>query len=172
MGTLNAIYVRAGLADPLMLKATYPTAYTEAGSSFFAIDLRPDQFGCPEDELLFLSQTLLTDVLWITFQSAADAFEFHHWKAGKLLRSLIFGGKVQGIWERVDGVPEAWERDTFFEARQLKSLLEDEEDAAKRNQIQRIFDDGILEVGSWLPMVDARESARAIAEFYNLPGWR
>jgi hypothetical protein len=171
MGTLNAIYVRAD-QQASALKATYPSAYTEPGSSFFAIDLPPDHFDCPEGELLALSKTMETDVLWITFQSAVDAFVYHHWKSGLLQRSLVFGAMEQGIWEQVEGNAEPWEREAFFESRQLRSLLEDMDDAEERQQTQRIYDEQVLEVGNWLPMVDARESARAIAEHYGLPGWQ
>lgn len=150
----------------------YPTAYTEPGSSFFAIELSPEDFDCPEAELLELSENLDTDVIWITFQSAADAFVYHHWKSGVVVRSLTYGAMEQGVWEQVVGMPEPWERDALFATRQLNGLLEDMGDVQERRQTQRIFDEQILKVGSWLPMVDARESARAIAEFYRLPGWR
>lgn len=171
MGTLNAIYIRS--AVPIeTIDASWPTAYTEPGSGFFAIDLPPDHFDCPSDRLAALSGVLDTDVLWITFQSAADAFAYHHWKSGYLQRSLEHGMLEQGIWEKVEGETEPWEREAFFQPRQLARLLEDAGSEQERTTTKRLFDQQILELGSWLPMVDARESARAIAAHYALPGWQ
>lgn len=149
MGTLSAIYVRPTQpAQGAGLLANHPTAYTEPGLEFYAIEQPSTVFNPPEDELAKLSACLGTDVLWIGFQSAADAFQFHHWRAGTRLRALIHGCVEQGIWERVEGEPEPWERNALSDPHEAE-----------------------LKVGSTAPSVDAREAARAVAEYYRLPGW-
>jgi hypothetical protein len=171
MGTLNAIYVRADHAKAALLKVTYPTAYTEANSDFYAIDLPRDHFDCPTDELRKLSRELETDVLWITFQSTSDSFAYYHWRSGTFLRNLMYGCSEQGMWEHVEGYAERWEYSALFPQRDLQWLLESSEDEVEKQHTRRVYTQGILETGSMLPMVDARESARAIAEYYELPGW-
>jgi hypothetical protein len=80
MGTLNAIYVRAAEPEKMAaVRAEHPSAYTESGSEFYAIE-EPTNYVPPESDLASLSSRLNTDVLWLGFQSAVDAFQFHHWR--------------------------------------------------------------------------------------------
>lgn len=171
MGTLNAIYVRATQQEVVTrLLVEYPTAETEPGLEFYVIEQPRTAFEPPEAELAALSARLNTDVLWLTVQSAADAFGFHHWQGGKHLRTLVYGYAEQGVWERVEGEPEQWEREGLFDPQRLASRLED---ANKKEtaELNRIWREAELVVGRTVPSIDAMEAARSVAEFYHLPGW-
>jgi hypothetical protein len=170
MGTLNAIYVRATEQQSAILRATYPTAYTERGSEFYVIEQARTAFTPPEDQLADLSANLGTDVLWLTSQTNSDAFRFHHWRAGKQLRALVYGYIEQFVWEAVEGEPEPWEREAFFDPRQLKDALK----GATRKEaaeLKRIWREAELAVGRTTPSIAAGEAAESVAEFYRLPGW-
>lgn len=170
MGTLNAIYVRATRSQSELLRMAYPRARTERGREFYVVEQPRTEFNPPEDELAGLSARLDTDVLWVSFQSAADAFRFHHWRAGKHLRALIYAYEEQGVWERVEGEPEPWEHEAFFSSWQLESALAD---ASKKEaaSLRRVWRDATLVVGQTVPFIAGREAAQAVAEYYHLPGW-
>jgi len=172
MGTLNAVYIRSAQPVTTTIKAKERTGYTIPGSSFYAVDLDSSEFGCPEDEILQLSLSLQTDAIWITFQSTADVFVYHHCNKGSVVRSLCFGRFNEREWERIEGIPEPWENATFFDTKKLAFLLKYEKDKKRRDEIERFFNAGSLKLGSDIPGIDARESARAIATFFNLPGWQ
>ena len=122
MGTHNAIYIRAPDARVVAaVRGAYRGAYAEVGSEFVAVDQPLDQFECPERELADLSARLGTDVLWLSFQSVVDAFQFYHWDAGRRARSLVYGCfEQERTWERVEGVAEPWERAALFDPGTLK----------------------------------------------------
>ena len=171
MGTLNAIYVRA--ANPTVataVRATYPSAYTEPGTSFFAIDQPDDQFRCPGVELQAISARLKTDVIWLSFQSVVDAFQYHHWQTGKHVRSLVYGCfEKEREWERADGTAQPWEAEVLFGDLDRALRFRDSED--DRREIERVYRAHLVEVGAFEPSLDAREAARGVAKFFRLPGW-
>ena len=171
MGTLNAVYVRA--SDPVTaaaVRAAYSVAYSESGTSFFAVDQPDDHFRCPDAEMEALSARLKTDVIWLSFQSAVDAFQYHHWNDGKLVRSLVYGCfEKEREWERVEGTPQPWESGVFFG--DLDRALRYRDSEEERREIERIYRGKIIEVGAFEPALEARESARGVAEFFRLPGW-
>jgi hypothetical protein len=171
MGTLNAIYVRATNPDTAAaLVAKHSAAYTEAGMDFYAIDQPDDHFRCPERQLSELSADLRTDVIWLSFQSVVDAFQFHHWRDGKHLRSLVYGCfENEREWERVEGTPEPWEASMFFG--DLDRALRHRGSEQERRDIERIYRGNLIEVGAFEPSLDAREAARGVAEFFKVPGW-
>ena len=145
MGTLNAIYVRTTGADSLKaIKKKYRKLVTEEGLGFVWIQRLDKEVECPEKELAAWAKQLGTDVLWLSFQSVSDSFQFHHWHAGEHLRSLEYQINQEG-WERAEGTPEPWE--------------------------PAAFEDIEPEAGSHEPFIDARETARAVGEHYQLPGW-
>lgn len=171
MGTLNAIYVRArDAATAAAVRATYPTACSESGTSFVAIEQPDDHFRCPDAELQALSAKLKTDVIWLSFQSAVDAFQYHHWTAGKHLRSLVYGCfENEREWERVEGAPQPWEANVFFG--DLDRAIKYRDSEKERREIGRIYRENLIEVGACEPSLDAREVARGVAEFFKFPGW-
>ena len=172
MGTMNAIYVRATESAKVnALRVEHPTAYTEPRSEFYAIEQQPSQFVAPEAKLAILSARLDTDVLWLGFQSVVDAFQFHRWRSGEHRRALVFGCfGHERTWERADGVPEEWERAAFFDAKELAHAL-NFANAQEALELQRIWRDSELVAARMDPNIDSRESARKVAEYYQLPGW-
>jgi|GEM_PF-990166 len=158
VGTPNAIYVRATEpAKVAALSAEHPTAYTEPGSEFYAIDQESTNFVPPETDLASLSDRLGTDVLWLGFQSLVDAFQFHHWRSGKHVRALVFGCfEQERTWERVEGEGEAWERATFFDDKRLARRLEwaSSQDA---EELRRIWREAEIKPGRIEPGIDGRE---------------
>jgi hypothetical protein len=172
LGTLTAIYIRA--SDPTKadaLLAEYPDAFTEPNTRYYAVEDPPCGWNPPEADLRDLSARLETDVLWLTFQSLVDAFEYHHWDAGQHLRTLVFGCHgEERKWERSEGQAEPWERDAIFDREGLAFWLEGASGDEKR-EYERIWRDAVLSPGQSLPSLDAREVARKVAEYYRLPGW-
>jgi hypothetical protein len=170
MGTLNAIYVR--ITEPYKvakLLETYPKAFTEPGSSFHAIMSSSQK--PPVDDLSRLSEDLDTDILWLSFQSVVDAFEFYHWRSGKRMRALVFGCYAEErTWERAEGDPEPWELAAIFDLKRLAYALEDAP-ADEVEELRRIWKDSVIMAGHHDPSIDARETARKVAEYYHLPGW-
>jgi hypothetical protein len=174
MGTMFAIHVRAPKTNSLAARlAQYGPQFTEPGSAFCAVEL-PIREGPSENELADfrrLSRELNTDVLWLGFSSVSDSFRFHHWRFGQELRALAFGWlREQGLWELVEGNPESWERSAFFLPRTLAIWSEGAKEA-EAQEMKRIWAAAEVREGRFIPPIDARESARAVAEFYGLPGW-
>ena len=173
MGTLNAFYVRIGPSQSRdLLLGSCPEAYTEEGSEYYAVEMPEDHFDVPTARLLQLSVDLGTSVIWLQFQSAVDSFHYCHWDRGAVVRTLVYGCfEMERTWERIEGASEAWESSTFFDAKELSRLLADFEDDEEQSRLKVIWSQEVLEVGSEFPMLDSRETARKVAEFYRLPGW-
>jgi hypothetical protein len=169
MATRNAIYVRVTEpAKVASLRAEYPSAYTEAGSEFYGVE---QGWLVPEAELARLSARLATDVLWLGFQTAVDAFQFYHWRSGKQLRALVDGCfKGERTWERAEGEPEEWERAVIFDPTYLAYALQNA-DSEHAEELQRIWREAEIVPGRMQPMINARKAAPKVAEFYGLPGW-
>src|SRR5436190_3006000 len=86
MGTWNAFYVKTkDEAAVSAVRAEFPDAEIEEAPEFIGVRLPDDAFEAPEETLAELPRRLKTDVMWLGFQSAVDAFQFHHWRAGKQL---------------------------------------------------------------------------------------
>lgn len=172
MGTLKAIYVRAKNANTVQaIREAYPTAITERHTQFFAIDRALHESDCPEDELRSLAARLKTDVIWLSFQSTVQAFKFFHWHNDAQLRYLVYGCTQERLWERIEGDPEPWEQRAIFDRVDLAGILDGYDDPTERDEVERLYLERILAPGNFWPLLDARETARAVAEFYRLPGW-
>jgi hypothetical protein len=171
MGTLNAFYVRAsGDSTPLAIQQRFPLAGIEPGEVF--VGVMHDNFEPPHKDLALLSEELATDVIWLSFQSVVDAFEFHHWQKGKALRSLVFGCYAEErTWERVEGEPEAWEREAFFDPKNLRYPMESAKTDQEKHEFERIWRDAELMPGRTEPNIDSREAAWKCAQHYCFPGW-
>jgi hypothetical protein len=172
MGTLISIYIRA-LSDAVAtaLRQTYQFAYTEPGSLFYAVDQSEGSFRCPESDLQALSKRLHTDVVWLSFQSVAGAFQYHRWSDGVHFRSLVYGSFKEGVWEHVSGIPEPWEPRVFFDPAELAAELEYIDSPDEQQKLKEVFQNHLLISGEDTPRVDARERARDIAKYYRFPGW-
>jgi hypothetical protein len=175
MGTLNAFYVRGGadhVAVTGAIRAYFPDAAIDRSTEFWGVRLPDDAFEPPEQKLMDLSLRLTTDVIWLGFQSVVDAFQFHHWRAGEHLRSLVYGAfKDERTWERVEGSPEPWERQVLFDQSGLENCLEYSDSDHERQELQRIWRDAEIQPGRTEPSLDARECARGVAAFFHFPGW-
>jgi hypothetical protein len=174
MGTLNAFYVRTDTDDARVtaaIRARFPSADIEAGAPFCGVTLPDEAFEAPERDLLELSAQLKTDVVWLSFQSVVDAFQFHHWRAGEQLRSLVYGCMDERTWERAEGTPEPWERAVFFDEERLKHALEYLDTGDDKQRIERIWRDAEIQPGRTEPDLDARECAWKVAEHFHFPGW-
>lgn len=173
MGTLVTVYIRANhSATADAIRREYPSAITEPGTTFYDIHGNLIGWEPQEEDLRDLSARLDTEVIRLAFQSGFDAFEFHRWYRGRCLRSLVFGcsASMERTWERAEGEAEPWERDAIFSPEELASWLEGAP-ADRAREYQRIWSEASLTPGQTEPCLDARETARAVAIYYRLPGW-
>src|SRR4051794_26191204 len=174
MGTLNAFYVKGGgNAAVAAVRAAFPEASIEPGARFLGVTLsKEEQFEPPpQDKLARLSSDLGTDVIWLSFQSFVDAFQFHRWYSGALSRSLVFGCFGTDVWNHVEGQPEPWEQKVFFDQETLEFLLQEARSAEEERKYTRMWQGRELVPGREEPVIDARESARKVAKYYGFPGW-
>jgi hypothetical protein len=124
----------------------YPKARIEVTADFIGGVLSDDDTVPPEQALSELSAKQETDVIWVTYQTTAESFIFHHWRAGKQLRALWYGCGNEGTWERVEGRAEPWERDAFWDDEATGSL--------KKGQTE--------------PAVSSEDAVHAVMEHYGL----
>jgi hypothetical protein len=171
MGTWNAFYVRKSAAEARdAILAAFPDAEVEDSTSFLGVAMPQDAFKPPEAALSALSERLGTDVLWLSFQSLVDAFQFHHWCKGKRVRSLVFGCFVEErTWESVEGSAEPWEREVFFDVEELAFALKHARDDGERAELRRIWREAEIRPGRTQPSIYATECAHKIAAYYELP---
>jgi hypothetical protein len=171
MGTWNAFYVKSDEEAAIMaVRREFPEAEIEADGEYIGVKLADDAFEAPEQKLSDISKRLSTDVIWMSFQSAVDAFQFHHWRSGAHLRSLVFGcfGEER-TWERVEGTPEPWEREVFFDEKRLKIPLEHAKAEKDKRELRRIWKAAELLPGRTQPSLDSRGCAHKIARYYQFP---
>lgn len=173
MGTQNAIYLQTkGDSAEAAVRKLFPNARVETGPHFTGFVLPDDQFEPPQKELAELSKAWSADVIWLGFQSTVDAFLFHHWQSGLLLRCLVFGcyGEER-TWDQAEGRTEPWERAAFFAPEALELPLSWAQSDEEKRELERIWREAELVPGRTEPSIDSRESARAAAIHYHFPGW-
>lgn len=175
MGTGNAFYVKASTDNEwlkFVINKRFPCAKLEPGTPFLGVFLLPEQQQPPQQDLAEISLRLNTDVIWLSFQTVVDAFEFHHWRSGDLVRSLVYGCyKEERTWEIVEGAPEPWEEKVFFHPERLKIPLEFAEDKNRAEELRRIWKNAELLPGRTEPGLSAGDCARQIAGIYAFPRW-
>ena len=175
MGTWNAFYVKTPSdSDALgfLISRRFPTARIEAGSPFTGVVLPPEAHQPPQPDMAEISTRLDTDVIWLSFQSSVDAFEYHHWRSGDLLRSLVYGCyKEERTWESVGGHPEDWEREILFDPDRLETAIEFAEDDDQKDEYRRIWREAEIRPGRMEPSLSAGGCAHKIAAVYAFPGW-
>jgi hypothetical protein len=154
MGTLNAFYVKTSSDSVITaIRARFPSATVEPGDGFVGFIMPVNTPQPPATALVQLSVDFSTDVIWLSFQSVVDAFEFHHWRGGQALRSLVYGCyKEERMWERVEGEAEPWEREAFFSPYPAKMVVLEN---ARREQ-ERICREAVLLPGRFEPGISAR----------------
>ena len=168
---MNTIYVRSEV-DRWEMKAELlkmlPKAEVDSNRGWvvaFDPDL-PDP--TIEVKLLRLSRMFDAVVYWISYQTVVDAFQFHHWQGGNLLRSLVYGCCRERTWERVEGVAESWEKEILFSAEVLASILSFYENPSDRARLERIWRDQLLLPGEDEPSLNAEEVAGRVIEALDL----
>jgi hypothetical protein len=171
MGTWNAFYVKANTDEVVAaIRARFPGAEIESSTEFLGVKMPDEAFEAPESDLAGLSAELGTDVIWLSFQSTVDAFQFHHWKNGELLRGLVYGCfQDERTWERAEGEPEPWEHQVFFSERELANVLEYASSDTERAEFQRIWEECEILPGRCEPGLDSRECAHKIAAHFQFP---
>src|SRR5258708_31103695 len=172
MGSMNAFFVRKVTDDAISaVGAMFSSAEIKTNSEFIGVTL--DIYAkTPEQNLMELSSRLETDVMWLGCQSVVDCFEYYHWQAGKLLRTLVYGCYTQErSWERIEGQPEAWEQAAFFDPGFLAFILEDEESDEEKQRLEQFWQTGELVLGRMEPYLSARNCAHHVAAYYRFPGW-
>jgi hypothetical protein len=171
MSTYNAFYVRKQAPDDVTRAAIvnlYPKASIEISTDFVGGVLSRDDFEPPEQKLAELSAKLDTDVIWVTFQSNAGSFIFHHWRAGTQMRALWYGCANEGTWDRVEGEPEPWERDAFWGRESLECLLEFAETDGEKERLQKLWKSGVLVKGQTEPLVSSNDAVWDVMEHFGL----
>ncbi len=176
MGTWNAFYVRAHADNTTVttaIREKFPNAEIESSAAFVGVRMSGDTFEPPpETDLAALSLTLETEVIWLAFQSAVDAFEFYHWRSGECLRALVYGFEEERTWERVEGRPEPWERDVLFDQRELEHAVKYAGSDSGREELRRIWRDAEIVPGRTEPGLSSRDCAHKIAAYYGFPHYR
>ena len=174
MGTWNVLYVRSnGDSTTSAIRKIFPGAKLESGRDFVGVTLASDDYGSPTCELAKLSTDFGTDIIWLSFQRVVDAFQFRHWRAGMLVRSLVFGcyGDEEWTWTEADGQPEPWERAAFFDPKALGIRLKCAASDEEKRELERIWREAELLPDRAEPSIDARDCAWKAAEYYHFPGW-
>ena len=171
--------VMAGGVTALYFRANQPLTIESVRESFgkFPIEQHRDYIGVrlprplrPDaaSKLVQMSKLLDTDVIALGFQGAMDCFEFHHWQAGRHLRSLVYGMEEERVWERADGTPEPWEA-LLFHPKNMQNELEEAEDDEQQETIRRIYREARIEVGQMAPGISSKMTAETIAHHYGFP---
>jgi hypothetical protein len=170
MSTFNAFYIRKKAADKVTRSAVlvlFPNAQVQTFDDFIGAILPADELEPPEKKLSALSAKLATDVIWVTYQTTAGSFIYHHWLDGTHLRALMYGCIKEGRWDRVAGQVEDWEKDCFWDKESLKMSLKRTRSDAQRKRLKKLWSDGVLIKGTELPVAIADTAVEAIMEHYG-----
>jgi hypothetical protein len=137
---------------------------------FIRVSFGPYPFEAPSADLAKLSSDFGTDVIWIRFHSGTETFEFHHWRAGTALRSLVYGCyKKERTWERIEGTAEPWEREALFDPRNLQWALEDAQSDEKKQELERIWREAELVPGRTEPGLSSSDCVEKVQLYYHFP---
>lgn len=175
MGSMKDCFVQKVTDDAITeIRAKFPTPEIQTNSKY----IRVLNTTLREQDLMELSLRLETDVMWLSYHSITDGLEYCHWQAGKLVRALGYGLYQDRIWERIEGQPEAWEREFFFDPEELAFLLDDDEEdqedklsGEEKQRLEQFWQAGELLIGENVPILGAQRCAFHIATYYRFPGW-
>ena len=158
------------------IRKTFPAAISgqpvkiEPDKDFIRVDLGPYNSEAPSANLAKLSSDFGADVIWLRFHDATETFEFHHWGAGKLLRSLVFGCyEKERTWERVEGTAEPWEREAIFDSRNLRWALEDAKSNEEKQELERIWREAEVIPGRTEPGLSSEYCMEKVQQYYHFP---
>ena len=169
--TYNAFYLRKQAADDAMREAIsslYPKARIEMPPDFIGAVLSRNDIKPPEQSLADLSSKFATDVIWVTCQTTAESFIFHHWRAGEQLRGLWYGCASEGTWERAEGQAEPWEAQEFWSRDALESALECAKSDSERRELEQLWKEQVIRKGQTEPSVSSEDAVAAVMQHYWL----
>lgn len=125
------------------------------------------------DDLSELSREF-GEAIGLAVQTVADLVIYDHFVAGARVRGLTYAGEAG--WVRVIGAAEAWEAAALFSPAKLHQLLEeleedlsDDELAREKAELERLWKNGELQVGSARPPAEPIALTRAIEKAFGLP---
>lgn len=156
MGTLNAVYFEH--IDGVDYSAFNPES-VEQNETWIGLILARDEFQVADATLMELSKQC-GDVIFMSFQSVVDAFQYTHVVDGTIVRKLVYGCYVaEREWETVEGEEADWEEDVFIE-----SEYDEDEGEEFEASIEPT-------VGTDRPSIDARNVCLEIASHFGFPGF-
>jgi hypothetical protein len=170
MSTFNALYIRKKASDKSTRSAIltlYPKAEIETFPDFIGGILSSEDSEPPEKKLSAISEKLLTDVIWLGYQTTAGSFIYHHWNGGSHLRALSYGCIKTGKWDRVEGEAEEWEQECFWDEESLEMNLEEAKSDVQRKKLKKLWSAGVLIEGNELPVAGDDTAADTIMEHYG-----
>jgi hypothetical protein len=178
----HELYVRVGdsptAVDRLRDAVGEAADIHHSPGSAYCVVLWPDEtFRPPEELSRSLSRDLATEVVWLAWQKQVDAFAFQRWVDGKSVRRLAYGMmERERTWEVVDGTPEPWEADAFFDPARLERQLRVRKlfpgrDEITEEELRRVWEQRLLVVDSEHPQLAAIDAAYTVARHFRLPGW-
>ncbi|ROZ69630.1 hypothetical protein [Ramlibacter sp. WS9] len=172
MGSMTRLYIRCENESFLAtIRARYPEAHIEAPSLFASTVVEPAERFTPSDGERN-SHELNTEIIYLAFSSVTDSLQFTHSMHGKTLRHIQYGMYVeQGLWEEVAGGSEPWETPAFFPPSSMEVLADCRPDDPDYERLSEIYGQRLIRASESYPMIDARESARAVAKHYRLTDW-
>jgi hypothetical protein len=142
----------------------------EPDKDFIRVDLGTYWSKVPSADFAKLSLDFDTDVIWLRFHNGTETFEFHHWRAGNLLRSLVFGCyEKERTWERVEGTAEPWEREAIFDSRNLQCALEDAKSNEAKQELERIWREAEILPGRTEPGLSSEYCMEKVQQYYHFP---
>jgi hypothetical protein len=171
VSTFNAFYIRKQATDDETRSAIlrlYPKAAVLDFTNFLGGILSSGDIEPPEDKLSALSAQLATDVIWIGYSTVTESFLFHHWRTGSVLRVLYYGCAKEGTWDRVEGQPEPWECEYFWDEESLESQLESAKTDDERQELRKLWKDGLIIKGETIPSAGSDVAGEAVMSHYGL----
>ena len=171
MSTYIAFYVRKTATDDSItanMLSLEPTAVFEPLTEFIGAVIDPPNFEPPEASLAELSARFATDVIWLCYQTTANAFMFYHWRGGALVRVLEYGSADEGVWCRAEGTAEDWEAEEFWSNEALKCAQDCAESDDQKARLGKYWQRGVIAKGEIEPSVSAEDAVWAAMKHYNL----
>src|SRR5262245_12906549 len=175
MGGWTGFFILASNASATgAIRKIFPSAISgqpvkvEPSKDFIRVDLGPYASDVPSTNLARLSSDFGADVIWLRFHDGTETFEFHHWRAGVIVRSLMFGLYEERTWEQVEGSAEPWEGAVLFDPRNLQSALEEAQSNEEKEELKRIWKDAELVPGRTEPSLSSSDCVDEVFRFYHL----
>jgi len=175
MGGWTGLFILTSNASAIgAIRKIFPLAISgqpvkiEPNKDFIRVDLGPYVADVPGTNLARLSSDFGTDVIWLRFHDDTETFEFHHWRAGVILRSLVFGLYEERTWEKVEGTAEPWEQAVLFGPGNLQSALQEAPSNEEKEELKRIWREAELVPGRTEPALSSSDCVDQVFRYYHL----